>query len=625
MGRGCGCCGTINGSCCPENVFEDENSGISLSALYKHEGPDETIYVEIETELSGRIILDSIDVRNGFFYYLHYIFAKELEVSLDEAPICRHYCRDSVMPDPITMSKTLDIYTFFDKDIDVHTLKLWIDEKKSVGSESYPSVFYPGHLLFCIKKYTGDPLYIYNNEFLLDNQECSQDILQDGVYYHSAIYNYIKEDKWSNSKKKSCICACTDIFLDFLPNYEIDENIEIQFDECGVIDSYSVDCNKVFVFTVTSKSEETGKEYTYTDRIEITGFGLVTHTVTFPDGEIFTFIQEVSPWALYIQPYARVLRPFSKTDVVTVSIYLSVSYIDCEGFLGCGSCPEGSREKCFCYKDSYSLSDNIFELRYSEPCLPVYNKTYTVNVIRNYRARNRSVNFSKFTLTVSNIYIDFDPLFWTAECKQIYKDFIKLALEGSYEFTLEKSQEFNNEFHECGSFRRIDGSPETVGQLVFPCSCINGGQPGFGGSTFEGELNLDLTKRAAGSVESCYGLAPMNDIFSDGVNYADMEGELSIVKRGKPTDFSGCRQVLPTFILDLTNQSIDLTFDSLAFSFVWQSVCEIISEQVNKKFSYCKGCGYVNRYIDMSPIKYRYSDLFPLSTSLDCDLEGVFS
>lgn len=616
MGRGCECCNKDARSCCPENVFSDDGSAMALYILYKHEDEDRSVKIEFETENISKTEVFNLAAKSGKTYYLRFVFSKSESVILDKSPIC-----DSGCPPPISATRpifktiVLNLNSFFNENSSRHKLFVWIDEKRTTGpsgtSDGPMPVNNLSSALYCVKKYSGDPSYIYNSEHYRDLCSANEYVLEDGIYYNSATYSY-DGSYWSNDSKYGCICACTDIYTEFLPDYEVEDNIEFTFDDCGLVDGLPSECDKTFYFTVTSRSTETGVELVCTDRIEFEFFQAV-HYYKCGNEEEVQYAQPLLFNQRYVPPIARVIKPYSETDVVIITIDFSVEHSDCEGFLGCENCSESSREKCFCFKDQYSLSKNVFELRMTEPCVFDYDSIYTVNVNRTYRSRNLSSEYSKFKLTISNIVINFDPLFWTEDCKESYRNLIK-ALEGTYEFILDDNG--------CGTLDKINTS-EVVGQTSFPCHCFTGGG-------YFGNLNLDVVKYAENiGIATCHGLAPAGDSFSDGISGAGAKGSIGYGQSGSNTDDSGCYWTIGGMTFPVPNSQIS-NFPSVGtiipFGFSWiGTFCNEILEAANEKRSYCKGCEYTNKNIDLSLIKYKYSDLFPLSINFDCDLEGVFS
>lgn len=616
MGRGCECCTKDARSCCPENVFTDEDSAIALYVLYEHIDQDKNIQIEFETDNISRTEVFNFAAKSEKTYYLRFIFSKSGPIILDKSPICDSGCPPPIPAiRPIFKTVVLNLNSFFDKNLSRHKFFVWVDGERTTGPSGTPNGPMPvnnmSSALYCIKKYSGDPSYIYNSEHYKDLCSANEYILEDSIYYNSATYDY-EGNYWGTNSKYGCICACTDIYTGSLPDYEVEDNIEFTFDDCGLVDGLSGECGKIFYFTVTSRSTETGIELVCTDRIEF-GFFQAVHNFKCGDEEESKHVQQLLFNQRYVPPIAKVVKPYSETDVIIVTIEFSVEYIDCEGLLGCDNCPEGSREKCFCFKDQYSLSANTFELRMIEPCVFEYDSIYTVNINRTYRSRNLLVDYSKFKLTISNIYIDFDPLFWTEECKESYRNLIK-ALEGTYEFILDNDG--------CGTLNLIN-TREVIGQSSFPCSCFTGG-------VYFGNLNLDIVKYAEGiSLSTCKGLAPAGNSFSDGVIGSVAKGLIGYTKRGDSSDDSGCYWSIGGMTFPIPNYNINnfpVIGNTVPFDFSWiGGFCNEIIQAINQKVSYCKGCEYVNKNIDVSSIKYKYSDLFPMVTEFDCDLEGEFS
>ena len=595
MGRNCTCCTQKSSeSCCPENVFLDDNSAVLLTITYSHFGPDETINLTIDTEKTLNLTVLTFEAKKNTLHNIDIIFSNsESSIMLDG---CGYYdCAQSNR----YYTQQLNLNSNFDKDINQHKLVTKMNGEKIIGA------------LQCIKRFTGDKDKLFNgvqppNCFNVKIEDLE---LSEKVYYSIADYTYNNGEHWFTNLKYGCLCPCYEEKVFFSAYYNIIDNIDYQFDDCGSVDSYIVECPKKFFFTVTSKSRETGEVYIATDEITFLPLYQVVHKVKNgkePEEEITHFI---FPNQYYVPPsYSKHLKPRTNTDIIDITLDFSVSYEDCGYKLGCSNCPDGSREDCFCYKDSYSLSKSTFTFSWdSQYCQFVYDLKpntcpppffncpeppviYEVNIIRSYRQRNLSITNKTFTITISDIEFDYDTFFGfnftPQDCKDAYTNLVK-SFAGIYEFNLDL---------DCGSYLGVWQSLH-FGEVVLPCECGASTGPGFN-YTKLGQFQIGLG--------TCKGLASCGNSLCDGIDSLSAEVHIIAPRPGGYTNCFANTYQLPWSLAPII-------YTGFFFKGSWLNGDAFECLPVNPSgpilpwnyvYSPCQGCFYKNKYINLSPIEY---------------------
>lgn len=610
MGRGCGCCtNKASESCCPENVFEDSNSGLLLSVFYLHTKEDEVINLTITSDKIQDDVLLSFNAKKNGTYTINIIFTNFTTTSIlqncgQSEPYGLDGSYDCIVSNRRIYYEYLDINNYFNKDNNQHTLITKLNGDEFVGA------------LTCVKKYTGDKDKLFNGKqppncfgILIDDLQLSKKI-----YYKISEYDYDGK-YWYTNRKYGCLCPCNNVkAIPFAITTTVNSNrTPCIFDECGCYDgdTYASTCDRIYFMTLTSKSKETDEEYLSTSMTIINNNNV---SITVQNGEEPEFTEELGfIFTDDINPgfgYMKHLKPASENDEIEITADLSVIHSPCSGLMGCENCPDDTRCPCHCFTDSYSLGITNWTYKYdSNLCTfnytpgtninvfpyPVPFATGELNVHRTYRTRNKSKSPSRFELTISNIEFDYDTYFGfnfaSNQCKEEFTNFVK-SFEGTYSFNLTES---------CGIYE-WDGSNSVFGEISRSCGCI-----GFQG------LSLNYKKAASGRIKAVTynGAAICGSELIDGISSAEADITIYSAKGGN-TESTACFYttsnglVIPVYWGQIGG--------GISFSFTghWFVTCyqEYIND-INSLATTCAGNGQVNASADLDAIEYRNIDFTP--------------